>query len=267
VAHTLLLADDSVTIQRVIGLTFAGEQVSVVTCNDGEDAIRAMTAAAPDIVLASVDMPSRTGYEIAAHVKESPTLSHVPVVLLAGAFETVDEDKVRAAGARGVLRKPLDRDGVIRRVKDLLTPGDTTSDAAASFVVEAPRTPATAALDNYFDSLDQAIAARVAAAAHPSPAPAAESPDVSRPLLASAFSAILDAEETGGDEAELAAWIVPPLPASTLAVTDELVAEVTRRVLDRLSDRVMRDAVTELVSTTAERLVIQEIERIKSNIK
>ena len=68
--HTLLLADDSVTIQRVIELTFADEDVEVVAVGDGEQAIDADRRRAPDIVLADVGMPGRDGYEVAAYVKE-----------------------------------------------------------------------------------------------------------------------------------------------------------------------------------------------------
>ena len=64
-AHKLLLADDSVTIQRVIELTFADEDVHVVAVGDGEQAIERIEAEPPDIVLADVGMPERDGYEVA----------------------------------------------------------------------------------------------------------------------------------------------------------------------------------------------------------
>ena len=51
VPHTLLLADDSVTIQRVIELTFADEDVQVIAVSDGDQAIARMQTAPPDIVL------------------------------------------------------------------------------------------------------------------------------------------------------------------------------------------------------------------------
>ena len=91
----LLLADDSVTIQRVVELTFSGEDIDVIAVSDGEQAIARMTAEAPDIVLADIAMPKKNGYEVAAFVKEHPTLSKVPVLLLAGAFEPVDEERAR----------------------------------------------------------------------------------------------------------------------------------------------------------------------------
>ena len=81
----LLLADDSVTIQRVIELTFADEDIEVTAVGDGDAAIARLEASPPDIVLADVGMPGRDGYEVAAHVKRSLRLAHIPVLLLAGA--------------------------------------------------------------------------------------------------------------------------------------------------------------------------------------
>jgi CheY-like chemotaxis protein len=62
VPHTLLLADDSVTIQRVIELTFADEDVKVVAVSNGDQAVAILNDSAPDIVLADVGMPGRDGY-------------------------------------------------------------------------------------------------------------------------------------------------------------------------------------------------------------
>jgi CheY-like chemotaxis protein len=114
------LADDSVTIQRVIELTFAEEDVRVVTVGDGQSAIDRLEANPPDIVLADVDMPKRDGYEVAAYVKSRPKLAHIPVVLLTGAFEPIDQARASAAGSSDVLAKPFEPQMVINRVMQLL---------------------------------------------------------------------------------------------------------------------------------------------------
>ena len=121
--HKLLLADDSVTIQRVIELTFADEDVQVIAVGDGQQAIERIEAERPDIVLADVGMPERDGYEVAAFVKSTPHLAHIPVLLLTGAFEPVDEQRAAAAGCDGVLAKPFEPHMVITRVKELLAGG------------------------------------------------------------------------------------------------------------------------------------------------
>jgi CheY-like chemotaxis protein len=119
-SHKLLLADDSVTIQRVIELTFADEDVQVLTAGDGEQAIASIQSERPDIVLADIGMPKRSGYDVAAFVKGVPELAHIPVLLLTGAFEPVDERRAQAAGCDGVLVKPFEPQHVIARVRELL---------------------------------------------------------------------------------------------------------------------------------------------------
>src|SRR5258708_27511203 len=116
----LVPADDSVTIQRVIEVTFADEDVHVIAVGNGQDAIDRVQRDRPDIVLADVGMPERNGYEVAAFIKGQPALAHIPVVLLTGAFEPVDEARARAVGCDGVLVKPFEPQIVISRVKDLL---------------------------------------------------------------------------------------------------------------------------------------------------
>jgi CheY-like chemotaxis protein len=142
----LLLADDSVTIQRVIELTFSGEDVQVLTASDGEEALTRITADKPDIVLADIGMPKRSGYDVSAFVKGKPELSHIPVLLLAGAFEPVDDAKAREVRCDGVLVKPFEPQQVIARVRELIggAKGNPTQPAVSDIprpaaVLTAPR--------------------------------------------------------------------------------------------------------------------------------
>jgi CheY-like chemotaxis protein len=119
-SKTLLLADDSSTIQRVVELTFAEEDIRVVAVDDGEQALLSIERDQPDIVLADVGMPRLDGYSVSSHVKTSPQLQHIPVLLLAGAFEPIDEDRARAARCDGVLVKPFEPRLLVSRVQELL---------------------------------------------------------------------------------------------------------------------------------------------------
>src|SRR5215831_2581982 len=171
--HKLLLADDSVTIQRVIELTFADEDVQVIAVGNGQDAIDRVQRDPPDIVLADAGMPERNGYEVAQFIKSTPAYAHIPVLLLTGAFEPVDEARARSAGCDGVLVKPFEPQIVISRVKDLLAGrqpsgmwGATPSPLTAVRQAPAPppdvvNRPAASgdSLDAYFDHLDAAFSA------------------------------------------------------------------------------------------------------------
>jgi CheY-like chemotaxis protein len=111
----LLLADDSVTIQKVIDLTFADEGVRVVDFGNGQEAIDHLEEVAPDIVLADVFMPAKNGYEVCRYIKENEKLKHIPVMLLVGSFEPFDEAEARRVGADDILTKPFQS---IRRLID-----------------------------------------------------------------------------------------------------------------------------------------------------
>ena len=183
----LLLADDSVTIQRVIELTFADETVQVIAVGDGQQAIDRIKADRPDIVLADIGMPERDGYEVASFVKSTPEFSHIPVLLLTGAFEPVDEARARGVGADGVLVKPFEPQMVISRVRELLnrrsdssstpalvaavpvsagatsTPPPKPSSSVGTAELDrlepaAPLVGSRDALEDYFDRLDAALA-------------------------------------------------------------------------------------------------------------
>jgi len=117
----LLLADDSITIQKVVNLTFADEGIDVVAVSDGDEALAKLREDSPDIVLADVNMPGLTGYEICAVIKGRDFADQVPVVLLVGSFEPFDEDEADRVGADGYLTKPFQSiSQLVTKVSELL---------------------------------------------------------------------------------------------------------------------------------------------------
>jgi len=105
IGRKLLLADDSVTIQKVIDLTFSDEGMEVVTVGDGDQAVRKLEEFTPDIVLADVLMPGLDGYQLCEFIKHSDR--RIPVMLLVGSFEPFDEAEARRVGADDFLTKPF----------------------------------------------------------------------------------------------------------------------------------------------------------------
>jgi DNA-binding response OmpR family regulator len=299
-SRTLLLADGSVTIQRVIELTFAHEDIRVMTVGDGRRALQLLETEQPDVVLLDVDLPEMDGYALAAHMRRSPRLKQVPVLLLAGAFEPVDQERARDVGSDGVILKPFEPQIVVTRVKELIEQRDR---GAAPRGVDAPAqgmaAPAPRAASVAEPSADQPKATRPESAflrvapreretgrqgaetpavveslelpagpvweapagvvpaplpfnAAPAPLPPVATPTAVPPrvTLANAFTALLAAEQS----AQPAGAPAPPLSEASIE-------DAVRRVLVRMTD----DLVRRIVLDTAERLIREEIERIKAN--
>jgi CheY-like chemotaxis protein len=117
----ILVADDNSNIQKMVGLALKDQGIDVVAVGNGEAAVRKISDVRPDLVLADVFMPVRNGYEVCRYVKEDSALSHIPVILLVGAFDPLDEQEAQRVGADGVLKKPfVPPDPLISMVKSAL---------------------------------------------------------------------------------------------------------------------------------------------------
>jgi CheY-like chemotaxis protein len=293
----LLLADDSVTIQRVIELTFADEDIDVIAVGDGAAAIARLDSDPPDVVLADIGMPGRDGYEVALHVHRTPTLTHIPVVLLTGAFQPVNERKAMEAGCAGVLVKPFEPQMLIARVQQLLNRG-AESPAASIDLPSAEESkgapsanpPAGAAeashseqtLDDYFARLDAAFASlnvppeSTPAASRRSEAAARDhvpSSHEREPGSGPAVDAARHHESTRRNPTLADAFTAllaleqgsepPALPEPWPSAIADVVDEITRRVTEQVTDRVVRQLAPEIVSQVAERVVRDEIDRLR----
>jgi CheY-like chemotaxis protein len=118
----ILVADDNSNIQKMVGLALKDQGIDVVAVGNGEAAVRKISDIKPDLVLADVFMPVRNGYEVCRYVKEDEALKHIPVILLVGAFDPLDEQEAQRVGADGVLKKPfVPPDPLISMVKSALT--------------------------------------------------------------------------------------------------------------------------------------------------
>lgn len=273
---TLLLADDSVTIQRVIELTFAHEDVRVVSVGDGRSAVQWIDNEKPDIVVADVGVPEVDGYEIVAHVKKSKTMGNTPVLLLAGAFEPVDDAKVRASGCDGLLVKPFEPQQLIARVKELLHMAPRPSPMYRERMGIADANASGAAASGAATAAAVAAAPQARGGGHPEPVERLEtleppaspiwdfplggaarqaaqpSPVTGKVSLANAFSALLAAEQS--KPSAIAHSSAPP------EIPEVAIENAVRKVLDRMTG----DAVRRVVLETAERLIKDEIEKIKA---
>ena len=130
-ARKLLLADDSITIQKVVELVLAEEDFEIKSVSNGEDALNILSSFRPDIVLADIEMPKVNGYQLCDRIKKNPELSHVPVILLAGAFEPIDEELSREVSADDSVIKPFESQELISKINAALTMSATAEEERA----------------------------------------------------------------------------------------------------------------------------------------
>src|SRR6202140_1710192 len=135
----ILVADDNSNIQKMVGLALKDQGIDVVAVGNGEAAVRKISDLRPDLVLADVFMPVRNGYEVCQYVKTDPTLAHIPVILLVGAFDPLDEQEAQRVGADGVLKKPfVPPDPLISMVKSALQRAGVAHGNASAAKAQGP---------------------------------------------------------------------------------------------------------------------------------
>ena len=147
--RTILLADDSLTIQKVVELTFADTEYNVVAQSSGEDLLQRLPEVRPDLVICDIIMPGKDGYEVCQEIKSDPSFLHIPVILLSGTFEPFDRDRALAAGCSEIITKPFEARKLVDCVERLIQGGaDEQATAEVSAVspdvtveVELPAAP------------------------------------------------------------------------------------------------------------------------------
>ncbi len=136
-AYKLLLSDDSITIQKVVELVLAEEGFEIKATNDGEEALSAIQTFMPDVVLADIEMPKVNGYQLCEKIKTNPDTKDIPVILLAGAFEPLDEELAKNVGADDYIVKPFESQELISKINAAVASKEMIHEApAAAFAAE-----------------------------------------------------------------------------------------------------------------------------------
>jgi CheY-like chemotaxis protein len=118
----ILLADKSITIQKVVEMLFSGRDYEVLCVSDGESALSEASRSIPDVVLADVDLPKMDGYAFSARLRQTPQLAEIPVILMMSRDDVYDSAKGRAAGIMDNIAKPFESQDLIAKVKRAVAP-------------------------------------------------------------------------------------------------------------------------------------------------
>lgn len=218
--YRILLADDSLTIQKVVELTFTGADWELRTVGSGEKAAALLAEFSPDVVLADAVMPGLTGYDVCEAVKRLPDGPYIPVVMLTGTFEPFDRSRADRVGADAVVTKPFDSHALRDLVRDLTARAKEAKAAAPPPPPPAPEPEPPPPQPEPAEDTSPTGVRRVPAAGAPEPAPA---PDA---LYATSAIPIFTSEqlETMKPAAEERPWPVPS-PEPSLDTPPELFRE------------------------------------------
>lgn len=198
----LLLADDSVTIQKVVELTLADEDYDITMVSDGASALQKAAEIHADLILADIVMPELNGYELCERIRQNPALADTPVLLLSSTFETYDEERGRSVGANDNIVKPFESDVLIQKIRTCLEKKSRGAAAA----------PQRAGLEGF------APAETRAAHSAPTPTPERVEEEAFDFELTDAF---MEEAEEMFDTAEE----IPPLSVPSVEESEEILAE------------------------------------------
>jgi CheY-like chemotaxis protein len=294
----ILLADDSVTIQKVIELTFMDEDFEVRAVSNGDEALALLPEVNPDFVIADVHMPGANGYEVCRRAKQ--LRPEMPVLLLVGTFEPFDEEQARAAGADSFLKKPFDSQELLQRVEELLGSQAAPApapEAAAPLATELPLTGAEAeAIPDFSAEPAWGTFELEAEPEPPLAAPAPEpydrevsfnlEPEASYEVEPEPVFELEEGEESFAIREEVFAApadlsldeapqdrYLPEEPAPAAAsnggarLSDEDVDRVARRVVELLGDKAVRDVAWEVIPDLAEVIIRDRLRELESQVE
>jgi CheY-like chemotaxis protein len=264
VSVNILVADDSVTMRRILEVTFQGEDAQVTSVDSGEAAVRKATELTPDVVFADLSLSGMDGYSIASAIKAAPGLEKTAVVVMASQKHPYDEDKGKAAGVDDHILKPFDTQHVIDRVKQVLAkpravPAARPAAAPAAAAVGAPQAANQQGRvgGKTITAIGKPMAAPPPPAPKPQPTAATAAARAAAPMAATAAAANVMAAPAAvavaAAEAEL------PQRLGNLGLSPDQVTAVLA-----LSREVIERVVWEVVPELAETLIKEEIRRLTS---
>jgi twitching motility two-component system response regulator PilG len=114
---TVMVVDDSQTIRRSAETLLSREGYSVVTAEDGYEALAKIANHLPEIIFVDIMMPRLDGYQVCALIKANPKFAKTPVIMLSSRDGLFDRARGRIVGSDQYLTKPFTKDELVGAVQ------------------------------------------------------------------------------------------------------------------------------------------------------
>lgn len=262
---TILVADDSKTIQRAVDLTFRTTEFAVVVARDGDEALERLLVHKPDVVLADVTMPKKNGYQLCSAIKNDARTAGIRVLLLGSPFEPIDEGRAREAKADGHLVKPFETQVLIDQIKTLTS---AEAQAVAAGAKAAPKPHAVPAPAKAEPELDEAKVRAAGPTLEPPPAPDTWAPaktEVDMWSLAEPGATQSKDEKPKAPTMVRAVDEVAAAAAGPIAEAASKVSGLPSAELLRIAREVIEQVAWEVVPDLAESIIRAELKRLLSD--
>lgn len=119
-AHTVLLAEDEPSVEKMVARRLVANGYEVVVAHDGVETLQKALSCHPDVIVMDIMMPKISGDVAAAYLREMPSTSHIPVIFLSCLLRSGEEQasgKEDAGGNYYMLPKPLDGSKLIALIQ------------------------------------------------------------------------------------------------------------------------------------------------------
>ena len=118
--HKILIADDDPVLTATLNGALASRGYAVVIARDAMQAVMFAVQQQPHAILLDINMPAGTGHGALTRLQASARTSSIPVLVMSGSTDLTLPATVRAEGAKGFFRKPVDLDALCARLEELL---------------------------------------------------------------------------------------------------------------------------------------------------
>jgi len=117
---SVMVVDDSITVRKVTSRLLERHNMQVLTAKDGVDAVTLLQEHHPDVMLLDIEMPRMDGYELARHMRSTPELSDIPIIMITS--RTGDKHRNRAIelGVKRYLGKPYQEAELLENIYTVL---------------------------------------------------------------------------------------------------------------------------------------------------
>ena len=118
--HKIIIAHGSISVLKAMEMAFQNSGYQIQVFQDGMEAETVLKDISPDVLILGLHLSGKDGYSIASEIRNTEALKHIPVILIQGAFESLEEERILEISPVEIYRIPFDSDHLVQKVQAIL---------------------------------------------------------------------------------------------------------------------------------------------------